>query len=156
MRTAKVLVISTRAASGEYEDTAGPIAVEFLKQHGFDTPDPIIVADNEVESAVAEHINTTDVLLTSGGTGLTPDDRTVEAVEKHLERTLDGIVQAFYQEGLKKTPHAILSRAVAGTTSRTFVMTLPGSRGGVKDGCTVLDTVIDHLIDTLQGKRNVH
>lgn len=156
-RTGLVVVASTRAAAGTYEDLSGPIAVDFLRSKGFDTPDPVVVADADIEETIDEIFarpNPPRVLLTSGGTGITADDVTVEAVEKHLERTLPGVVQAFFAQGRKTVPTAVLSRAVAGVAGRTFVMTLPGSRGGVKDGCAVLDDLLDHLVNLLEGQRD--
>lgn len=157
-RTGMVIVASTRAATGEYEDRSGPIAVEFLRSQGFDTPEPLIVADADIQSAVDKALSGSDVpdvLLTSGGTGITPDDRTVEAVKGHLHAEMPGIAVAFWNKGLENVPTAALSRCIAGVTDKTFVMTLPGSTGGVKDGCAVLEGILGHIIDTMEGN-NVH
>src|SRR5690625_4532451 len=157
-RTGMVIVASTRAATGEYEDRSGPIAVEFLRSQGFDTPEPLVVADADIQSAVDKALSGSDVpdvLLTSGGTGITPDDRTVEAVNDHLRAEMPGIAVAFWNKGLETVPTAALSRCIAGVTDRTFVMTLPGSTGGVKDGCAVLEGILGHIIDTMEGN-NVH
>ncbi|GAB3944299.1 MogA/MoaB family molybdenum cofactor biosynthesis protein [Corynebacterium tapiri] len=151
---AQVVVASTRAAAGTYADRSGPIAVDFLRSQGFDTPDALVVADADITTTVADILQDPHpprVLLTSGGTGITPDDQTVEAVQPHLERELPGIVHAFWELGRQKVPTAIVSRAVAGVTKRTFVMTLPGSTGGVKDGCSVLQDVLTHIVDQLEG-----
>lgn len=153
-RTGLVVVASTRAASGTYADMSGPIAVEFLRSKGFATPEALVVADADIEATIDEVFarpHPPQILLTSGGTGITADDRTVEAVEKHLERTLPGVVQAFFDHGRQHVPTAVLSRAVAGVAGGTFAMTLPGSRGGVKDGCAVLDELIPHIADLLEG-----
>ncbi|WP_342319550.1 MogA/MoaB family molybdenum cofactor biosynthesis protein [Corynebacterium mayonis] len=155
MRKASVIVASTRAAAGTYEDTSGAYAVEFLRSRGFDTPDAVIVPDAGIAQAVHEALAAQPaVLLTSGGTGITADDLTVEIVEPLLDKQLPGIVSAFWARGLETTPTAVLSRAVAGITGRTFVMTLPGSRGGVKDGCAVLDPLIDHILELTEGSRD--
>jgi molybdenum cofactor synthesis domain-containing protein len=153
-----VIVASTRAATGEYEDRSGPIAVEFLRSQGFDAPEPLIVADADIQSAVDKALSGSDVpdvLLTSGGTGITPDDRTVEAVKGHLRAEMPGIAVAFWNKGLENVATAALSRCIAGVTDKTFVMTLPGSTGGVKDGCAVLEGILGHIIDTMEGN-NVH
>ncbi|WP_018296773.1 MogA/MoaB family molybdenum cofactor biosynthesis protein [Corynebacterium lubricantis] len=158
MRTGLVIVASTRAATSIYQDRSGPLAVEFLREQGFDTPDAVVVADKDIQRTIDELFaqdNLPNVVLTSGGTGLTPDDLTVEAVAPHIEREIPGIVHAFWNEGLKKVPTAIISRAIAGVSGHTFLMTLPGSRGGVKDGCTVLEPILGHIIDTIEGN-NVH
>lgn len=155
MRTGLVIVSSTRASQGVYEDKSGPIAVEFLRSQGYETPDPVVVADADLQEYVDKLFTSGDlpnVVLTSGGTGLTPDDRTVEAVTPYIEREIPGIVHAFWNEGVKNIPTAVVSRAVAGVTGQTFVMTLPGSRGGVKDGCTVLEPLLVHISSMLEGK----
>lgn len=155
-RNAIVIVSSTRAARGEYQDLTGPVLVDWLRDRGFDTPDPKIVADTDIASAVdavltAEHLP--NVLITTGGTGLSADDLTVEAVQPHLERELPGIVQAFFMRGLEAVPTAVMSRAVAGSVKYCFVMTLPGSRGAIKDGIAVLDPILDHLVEVLERGR---
>ncbi|AKK10132.1 MogA/MoaB family molybdenum cofactor biosynthesis protein [Corynebacterium uterequi] len=153
-RTGVVIVASTRAAHGVYEDTSGPLAVEFLRRKGFATPEPIVVADADIAAAVDEAFARDprpSVILTSGGTGITEDDRTVEAVDAHLQRHLPGVVHAFWEVGRAHVPTAVLSRAVAGVAGHTFAMTLPGSRGGVKDGCAVLDELLVPIVDLLEG-----
>lgn len=152
-RTAIVIVASTRAAAGIYDDRSGPIAVDFLRRKGFDCPDARIVPDAEIAAAVAAAFaEKPAVILTSGGTGLTHDDRTVEAVAPHITRELPGIAVAFWQKGLETVPTAVASRAIAGVNDSTFAMTLPGSTGGVKDGCAVLEELIVPIVDMLEGK----
>ena len=152
-RTAIVIVASTRAAAGIYDDRSGPIAVDFLRRKGFDCPDARIVPDAEIAAAVAAAFaEKPAVILTSGGTGLTHDDRTVEAVAPHITRELPGIAGAFWQKGLESVPTAVASRAIAGVNDSTFAMTLPGSTGGVKDGCAVLEELIVPIVDMLEGK----
>ena len=155
--TGLVIVSSTRAAAGEYEDRSGKIAVEFLRAQGFKTPEPVVVADVDIQSAVDEALSGTDVpdvLLTSGGTGITPDDLTVEAVRDHILKEMPGIAVAFWNKGLENIPTAALSRCLAGVTDRTFVMTLPGSTGGVKDGCAVLEDILVHIINLMKGNND--
>lgn len=150
MNTARVIVASTRAAAGRYEDKSGPVAVEFLRRMGFDTPDALVVPDAEIAGAVRGALaQQPAVLLTSGGTGLSLDDATVSAITPLLDKQLPGIVQEFFRVGLENTPTAILSGAVAGLAGSTFVMTLPGSPGGVKDGCTVLEPVLPHIVELI-------
>lgn len=150
MNTARVIVASTRAAAGSYEDKSGPVAVEFLRRMGFDTPDALVVPDAEIAGAVRGALaQQPAVLLTSGGTGLSLDDATVSAITPLLDKQLPGIVQEFFRVGLENTPTAILSGAVAGLAGSTFVMTLPGSPGGVKDGCAVLEPVLPHIVELI-------
>ena len=150
-RRALVIVASTRAAAGEYEDRSGPILVNFLRERGFDTPQPVVVADADIDAALATAFaDAPSVMLTSGGTGITPDDRTVEALTPHLERDLPGLAHAFYAHSAG-IPTAALSRTVAGVTGSTFAMALPGSTSAAKDGCAVLEPVLHHIINQLEG-----
>ncbi|MDK8545751.1 MogA/MoaB family molybdenum cofactor biosynthesis protein [Corynebacterium pseudodiphtheriticum] len=151
-----VLVSSTRAAAGLYTDESGPIAVRFLREQGFCTPDARVVADKDISVVIAEIFASSDrpdVILTSGGTGISPDDQVIESIQAHLDRELPGIVHAFWSKGLEKTPTATLSRALAGTVGQTFVMAMPGSPGGVRDGVKVLEDVLVHAINILKGRQ---
>ncbi len=150
-RRALVIVASTRAAAGEYEDRSGPILVNFLREQGFDTLEPVVVADADIDAALSRAFaDAPSVILTSGGTGITPDDRTVEALTPHLERELPGLAHAFYAHSVG-IPTAALSRTVAGVSHKTFAMALPGSTGAAKDGCVVLEPVLHHIINQLEG-----
>lgn len=152
-RSGLVIVCSTRASKGIYEDKSGPIAVDWLRSQGFETPDATVIADSQIVAYFADLVeqgNLPTLILLSGGTGLNTDDQTVEAVRPHLDKEVPGIMHAFWQKGMENTPAAVLSRGVAGIIGRTFVMTLPGSRGGVKDGCAVLDPIIEHICRQLK------
>nr|WP_270239387.1 bifunctional molybdenum cofactor biosynthesis protein MoaC/MoaB [Rothia kristinae] len=153
-QTALVVVASTRAARGEYPDRSGPIAVQWLRSRGFQTPDPVVVSDEEVtaylDGVLSDRERLPRLVITSGGTGLNRDDRTVEAVRPHLDHEVPGIMHALWAKGLESTPAAVLSRGVAGTIGQSFVVTLPGSRGGVRDGVAVLDSLLDHLLRQLE------
>ncbi|WP_165242812.1 MogA/MoaB family molybdenum cofactor biosynthesis protein [Corynebacterium lizhenjunii] len=150
-RTAIVIVASTRAAAGIYADRSGPIAVEFLRAQGFEVEAARVVPDAEIAAAVDQAFaERPAVIVTSGGTGITADDRTVEAVAAHLDRELPGLAQAFYTHSAG-VPTAAVSRIIAGVTDTTFAITLPGSTGGVRDGCAVLEPVLEHIIASLEG-----
>lgn len=150
-RRALVVVASTRAAAGVYEDTSGKLLVEWLRGKGFDTPDAVIVADRDIPAYVAGLVDLPSVLLTTGGTGAAPDDNTVDAIAPLIDTPLPGIAHAFWAKGLESTPFAVASRAVAGFAGNCFVMTLPGSRGGCKDGIAVLDPILDSLVGLREG-----
>ncbi|WP_433212371.1 MogA/MoaB family molybdenum cofactor biosynthesis protein [Dactylosporangium sp. CS-047395] len=150
---AVVVVASNRAAAGIYADTSGPLLVEGLRALGFDTPDPVVVPDGEpVAAALREAVASgADVVLTSGGTGITPTDATPEMTRRVLDYEVPGIAEAIRAAGAAKVPTAILSRGLAGVAGRTLVVNLPGSRGGAKDGLTVLGPVLQHAVDQLGG-----
>lgn len=151
-RTARVVVASTRAAAGEYSDRTGPVIRAWLIERGFETPEPVIVADADMAGALPRLLaEQPDVLLTTGGTGVSPDDRTPEATLAVLDAELPGLSEELRRRGAAKTSTALLSRGRAGVAGRTFVMNLPGSSGGVRDGLDVLDDVLDHLLDQIAG-----
>ncbi|GAB2957085.1 molybdenum cofactor biosynthesis protein MoaE [Amycolatopsis acidiphila] len=152
-RTARVIVASNRAASGVYADNTGPVIVDWLTERSFDVPAPIVVPDGEaVGQALRGCLNDdVDVVITTGGTGISPTDRTPDETVAVLDHQLPGLAEAIRSAGLPKVPTAVLSRGLAGVAGRTLVVNLPGSRGGVKDGLGVLDGVLEHAVDQLSG-----
>lgn len=150
-RTARVLVVSTRAAHGVYEDRTGPVIAEWLRDRGFEVQVDVVPDAGVADALAAQLAQHPSVLLTTGGTGISPDDRTPEATSALLDIELPGIVEEVRRRGAAVTPTAVLSRAVAGISGGCVVMNLPGSTGGVRDGLAVLDGVLDHLLDQLDG-----
>lgn len=155
--TGLVIIASTRAATGVYTDDVGPKLVEWLRAKGYDTPDALVVADHDLAATiqrliVGEYGPMPEVLITSGGTGISPTDHTVEVISAYLDQQLPHVMTAILLQGLKNTPHAALSRGVAGVIDTTFVATLPGSLGGVSDGIEVLDELIDHIVGQIRGE----
>lgn len=152
-RTARVIVASNRAAAGVYADQTGPIIAKWLTEHSYDVPEPLVVSDGEpVAQALRDCLSEdVDVVITTGGTGISPTDRTPEATRGVLDFELPGLADAVRAAGQDKVPTAMLSRGVAGVAGRTLVVNLPGSRGGVNDGLDVLAGVLDHAVDQLAG-----
>jgi len=148
-----VLVTSTRAAAGNYQDRTGPVISDWLSEHGFRVDPVVVVADgpdvrSALESAVASR---PDLIVTTGGTGVGCDDGTADATSAVLEKTLPGFSEELRRRGAESTPFALMSRGVAGVTGRTFIVNLPGSTGGVRDGLQLLGEVVDHVLDQLAG-----
>jgi len=150
--TAAVVVASTAGAAGTREDTTGPVIATWLAEHGFTVDAVTVVADADVASELSRVVASAPaVIITTGGTGLSPTDRTPEATLALLDRELPGVAEAIRARGLSATPTAALSRAVAGTANGTVVVNLPGSSGGVRDGLAVLDGLLEHLVAQVAG-----
>jgi cyclic pyranopterin phosphate synthase len=150
--TAAVVVASTDGASGRRADTTGPVIAEWLAAAGYTVDAVTVVADADIAVEMARVVKTAPaVILTTGGTGVSPTDRTPEATLAVLDRQLPGVAEAIRAHGQASTPMAALSRAVAGTARDTVIVNLPGSPGGVKDGLAVLDDVLPHLVAQVSG-----
>jgi molybdenum cofactor synthesis domain-containing protein len=151
---AVVVTASNRAAAGVYADRSGQALAEGLGALGFTVEGPHVRSDDvaELEVVLREAIASgADVVLTTGGTGLSPTDVTPEATRRVLEREAPGIAEAVRRYGEDKVPTSVLSRGIAGTAGRTLVVNLPGSTGGVKDGLAVLGPLLPHVVSQLRG-----
>jgi molybdenum cofactor synthesis domain-containing protein len=152
--SAVVITCSTRAAAGAYPDRSGPIIVGAVRGWGLTVGDVVVVADGpDVEVALRAAILTGAALvLTTGGTGLTPTDGTPEATLRVVDRLVPGIAEAIRAAGTQAgIPAAMLSRGVSGLAGRCLVVNLPGSTGGVRDGLAVLEPVVGHALSQIQG-----
>ncbi len=153
-RSARVIIASSRASAGMYEDRCGPLIVEWLTQQGFSTGQPALVADGDpvggaLREALADDVH---LIITSGGTGISPSDDTPAQTQAVLDYEVPGLADAIRRSGLPKVPTSVLSRGVCGVAGRTLVINLPGSPGGVRDGLGVIAEVLDHALDQIAGK----
>ena len=151
---ALVITASNRASAGVYADRGGPVLAEGLRGWGFAVDGPLVVPDGEpVAEALRDAVRQQyDVVLTTGGTGLSPTDGTPEATRAVLEREIPGLAEAIRFRGTAAgVATAALSRGLAGLAGRTLIVNLPGSPGGCRDGLAVLEGVLVHAVDQIHG-----
>jgi len=151
-RTALVITASDRGAAGQHEDTSGRVVGERLEALGF-TVDRVVVPDDRVAigNALVKGASTHALVLTTGGTGLTPRDVTPQATAVALDYQIPGIAEAMRAEGRKSTPFADLSRGVVGVRDQSLIANLPGSPRGALQSLEVLVPLLDHALETLAG-----
>jgi molybdenum cofactor synthesis domain-containing protein len=151
---AAVVVASNRAAAGVYADTTGPLIIDALRTDGWDVGAAAVVPDGEpVAAAIRAAVEAgARAVLTTGGTGLTPTDRTPEVTRPLLDREVPGIAEAIRAYGVAHgVPTAALSRGLAGVAGQALVINLPGSTGGVRDGLAVVLPLLRHAVEQVVG-----
>jgi molybdenum cofactor synthesis domain-containing protein len=153
---AVVVTASNRASSGVYEDRSGHVLAEGLQELGFEVEGPRVLPDDaeQLEAALRAAVRAgVDVVLTTGGTGLSPTDVTPEATRPVIEREAPGLAEAVRRYGVENgVPTSVLSRGLAGTAGRTLIVNLPGSTGGVRDALAVLGPLLPHVVSQLRGR----
>lgn len=150
-----VLTISEKGSKGQREDASGPAVLEMLKKIQCSIEHMEILPDNRelIKEALIRHSKSSDLILTTGGTGLSPDDVTPEATLEVIQKRIDGIPEAMRAAGLKKTNRAMLSRAVAGVRNKTLIINLPGSPKAVQEGLGAIIEVISHALEKIKGSK---
>ena len=154
MIRALAVTVSNRAAAGVYEDRSGPVLADLLRAAGCEVDGPVVIPDGaSVQTTLQDAVDAGyDVVVTTGGTGLTPGDATPEMTRLVLHREIPGIAETIRAAGVAAgVPAAALSRGIAGVAKTTLIVNLPGSTGGVRDGMAVLSNLIEHAVDQIRG-----
>ena len=154
---AAVLTVSDGVVAGTRQDESGDLLAALLESDGFEVERRVVADEaSEIASTLVELAEAAAVVLTTGGTGVAPRDVTPEATRSVIDREAPGIAEAIRADSLTKTPHALLSRGVAGVHGRTLVVNLPGSPGGCRDGFAVLRPALAHAVELIAGEQGRH
>lgn len=153
MITVAVLTLSDKGSKGEREDTSGPLIKDMLKNIEAEVKYYEVLPDEKalIKEKLIEYSKKVDIILTTGGTGLSPRDVTPDATMEVIDKQVPGIAEAMRLEGLKKTGRAMLSRAIAGIKGKSLIINLPGSPKAVKENLSVILDVLPHAIEKLKG-----
>ena len=149
----QVITVSDRASKGIYEDESGSLLKQLLSEKGGICSEVILIPDkvSKIQKAILKSVKKHDLVITTGGTGINPKDKTPQATKEILEYEIPGISEILRVKSFEKVPTSILSRAVSGVINKTLIINIPGSKGAVKDAVEILSPVIKHAIDQLNS-----
>ncbi|MCC4909013.1 molybdenum cofactor biosynthesis protein B [Microbacterium sp. cx-59] len=154
MRRATVITVSDRSAAGLREDASGPVGVDLLREAGWDCPDAVVIPDgaDSVERALRAAVASgVELVVTTGGTGVSPRDETPEGTARVIERELPGLAEELRRRGAAEKPAGMLTRGVAGVVGQTLIVNLPGKPAAVSSGIPIVLSVAGHVVDQLAG-----
>ena len=152
-----MITVSDGVSAGDREDESGALLVVLLQAERFDVEHRVVPDERpKIAAALRELSQRARLILTTGGTGVSPRDVTPEATESVLDRSVPGIAEALRADAIEKTPHGLLGRGVAGVRGQTLIVNLPGSPGGCRDGFALIKPALQHAVELIGGEQTEH